>query len=189
MALTDIEITNQALIKLGANTIESFSENTVEAHIANTLFNSQVDSLLSSHPWGFATVQTNLSESETSPIADYDRSFDLPDDFLRIVSAGEGVRGSGLFYRIIERKLHTNAAEVILTYIYRPSSTDWPAYFDQVLISRLAAEFCIPLTESTSRAETLYRLANEEFNRAKLIEAQQDTPSRIDQFTLIDSRA
>ncbi|MHA1597621.1 MAG: hypothetical protein ACTSV1_02780, partial [Alphaproteobacteria bacterium] len=65
----------------------------------------------------------------------------------------------------------------------------FPPFFDQVLIQRLSAEFCIPLTESTSRSEVLYKLAEAEFRRAKTIDAQQDTPGRIEDFTLIGVRS
>jgi hypothetical protein len=57
-----------------------------------------------------------------------------------------------------------------------------------VMISRLAAEFCIPVTENTNRADALYRLADIEYSRARQIDAQQDSPNRIENFSLIDVR-
>jgi len=56
------------------------------------------------------------------------------------------------------------------------------------LIARLSAEFCIPITESTSRSEAMAKLAREEFARARQIDAQQDSPNRLENFTLIDVR-
>ncbi len=50
------------------------------------------------------------------------------------------------------------------------SELSFPPFFDQALIARLAAEFCIPLTESEARAVLLDRLANDELRRAKLID-------------------
>ena len=76
-----------------------------------------------------------------------------------------------------------------MTYIFRPAEIDFPPFFDQALIARLAAEFCIPLTESTSRADALYRLADQALQRAKTIDAQQETPGRIDDFSLVEVRA
>ena len=84
--------------------------------------------------------------------------------------------------------LHTDAPDVVLTYIYRPAEEEFPPYFDQALIARLAAEFTIPVTESTSRAETLFRLAEREYERARQIDAQQDTPSALSRFPLTDVR-
>lgn len=50
------------------------------------------------------------------------------------------------------------------------SEMSFPPFFDQALIARLAAEFCLPLTESEARAALLDRFANEELQRAKLMD-------------------
>src|SRR5690606_1065157 len=147
------------------------------------------DALLSAHPWSFATAQQRLPALTAEPVADFRRAFQLPSNFLRALSAGGAARGSGQEYRIAERRLHANADDITMTYIFRPNEVDFPPFFDQALIARLAAEFCIPLTESTSRAEVLFRLADQEYQRAKTIDAQQDTPGRIDNFSLVEVRA
>jgi hypothetical protein len=84
--------------------------------------------------------------------------------------------------------IQTAAEEVILTYIFRPEEEEFPPYFDMALIARLAAEFCLPLTENSARAESLARLAEAEFAKARQIDAQQDTPNRIEDFSLISAR-
>ena len=55
-------------------------------------------------------------------------------------------------------------------------------------MARLAAEFCLPLTESATRATALYQLADQEFRRARLIDGQQDTRSGFERFSLIEAR-
>jgi hypothetical protein len=189
MALSQIALCSRALLKLGGTTITSFDEGTAEAEIAANLYPSARDALLSAHPWSFATAQQRLPVLAAEPIADFSKAFQLPANFLRALSAGGEVRGHGLEYRIAERRLHANTDGVVLTYIFRPAEIDFPPFFDQALIFRLAAEFCIPLTESTSRSETLYRLADQEFQRAKTIDAQQETPGRIEDFSLVEVRA
>ncbi len=188
MALSQIALCSRALLKLGGTTITSFDEGTAEAEIAANLFPSVRDALLSAHPWSFATAQQRLPSLAAEPVADFTKAYQLPANFLRALSAGGSTRGSGLEYRIAERRLHTNSPEVVLTFIFRPAEIDFPPFFDQALITRLAAEFCIPLTESTSRSETLFRLADQEFQRAKTIDAQQDTPGRIADFSLVEVR-
>ena len=106
------------------------------------------------------------------PVADFSHAFQLPGDFLRVLSAGGGGRGRGLAYRIHERRLHANAESVTLTYIFRPDESTFPPFFDQTLIHRLAADFCLPLTESTSRAELLEKIAEASWRHARLIDAQ-----------------
>jgi hypothetical protein len=55
-------------------------------------------------------------------------------------------------------------------------------------VARLAAEFCLPLTENTSRADLLNRTAEQELMRAKRVDAQQDTPNALQDFSLINAR-
>jgi len=188
MALNDVALASRALIRIGAAPISSFTDGTVEAEIAGALFGPVRDGLLSAYAWGFATGQIALDELQTPPVADYDRAFSLPTDYLRALSAGTGTKGRGLKYRIARGALHTNAQNVVLTYIFRPEEEEFPPYFDQAIIARLAAEFCIPITESTSRASALFDLAEDEFKRARQIDAQQDTPNAIEKFPLVDIR-
>tara|TARA_Y100001936_G_C15871657_1_gene558006 strand:+ start:63 stop:635 length:573 start_codon:yes stop_codon:yes gene_type:complete len=185
---TYLEVTNAALLRLGANRISAFNEKTTESVVTNEIILPLQRALLSSHPWGFATTQSELSESSSPPIADFDKAFDLPSDFLRVISAGTGNRGAGLDYRIHHKKLHTNADNVKLTYIFEPNPDDWPHYFRQLISAQMAAEICIAITESTSRSELMFDLADKEFQRAKLIDAQQESPAAIDGFSLIQVR-
>ena len=188
MALSAIALCSRALLKLGAITIASFDEGTAESEVAANLYPAVRDAVLSSYPWKFATGQITLPRLAAAPVADFTTAYQLPADFLRALSAGAGEQGAGLSYRLAENRLHCDADQVTLTYIFRPDEASFPPFFDQVLIARLAAEFCIPLTESTTRAEFLYRLAEDEFRRAKLIDAQQDVPSAITDFPLVEVR-
>lgn len=188
MALSDIALCSRALIRLGANPISSFSDGSAEAEIAGALYGPARDGLLSAHPWNFATSQVALNQLQEAPLADYSYAFQLPNDFLRALSAGSGIRGRGLTYRIFGGTLHTNATEVLLTYIYQVDEASFPPFFDMALIAHLTAEFCIPLTENTSRASLYFDLAEDQYKRAKQVDSQQDTPKSIDDFSLVDVR-
>lgn len=188
MPLTDVALCSRALIRLGAAPIASFDDASAESEIAGALYASVRDALLSAYPWSFATGQMALTRLADAPVADYACAFALPADFLRAVSAGGPGRGRGLRYRIARGALQTNAQDVLLTYIFRPDESEFPPFFAAALMARLAAEFCIPVTENTGRAEALYRLADLEYQRARQIDAQQDSPGRLESFSLIDAR-
>jgi len=188
MALSAIALCSRALLRLGARSIASFVEGTSESEVCANLYPVARDALLSAHPWNFATGQAQLARLSAVPVADYSYAFQLPSDFLRAMSAGGSSRGRGLHYRIHERRLHANSEEVTLTYIFRPDESGFPPFFDQTLINRLAADFCLPLTESTSRAELLEKIAEESWRRARLIDAQEETPRAIEDFNLITAR-
>ena len=180
MPFTDVQIASRALLKIGASPISSFSNSDAESQVAGNLYSLIRDSLLSSYPWRFASKQVVINKSEiATPIADFDSVFDLPDDFLRCLSAGQAGRGRGTHYRIQDGKLHANGESVTMTYIYGVSEENFPAHFTLALVARLAAEFCVPITEDSTRAEILYKEATNEIQRARQIDGQQDTPKRI----------
>jgi hypothetical protein len=189
MALTAIGLCARALIKIGATPIASFDDGTAEAETAAALFAPTRDALLGANAWSFATAQAALPRLATGPMADYAHAFQLPADFLSALGAGPPGRGRGLDYRIAGTVLQTGADAVTLTYLRRPDEAEFPAFFDQALIARLAAEFCLPITESTSRWESLLRVAEAEFRRARLIDAQQDTQPGFEDFSLIEVRS
>lgn len=188
MALSALAMCSRALLKIGASTIASFDEGTAEAEVAANLYPSTRDALVSAHPWSFATGQAPLGRLAAVPVADYANAFQLPSDFLRALSAGSGPRGSGITYRIAEDRLHADENQVTLTYIFRPADEVLPPFFQAALIARLAAEFVIPLTENTGRAQLLFELAEREFRAARLIDSQQDLPPALADFPLIAVR-
>lgn len=188
MSLSPIDLCSRALLRVGANGINSFFDGTIEAEIAANLYPSVRDALISSHPWNFATKQVELARLAKTPTADYDSAFPLPADCLRVIAAGTNGRGSGLEYKISGRELLANEDSIVLTYVSRAPESLSPPFFDYLLITFLAAEFCIPLTESTSRWEALRKVADLELRRARLIDAQEETPGSIQDFSLLQDR-
>lgn len=188
MNYSSISLCSKALLKIGAASITSFEDGTAEGEIAANLYPYIRDGLLSSYPWSFAVAQAKLGRLETNPLADYRYSYLLPSDFLRVISAGSFGRSRGIKYRIVEDCLHTDLSEVNLSYIYRPDENAFPAYFCEALINKLSFEFCIPLTESSSRAEFLCKIAEDSISRARSVDSQQATPNCFEDFSLVEVR-
>jgi hypothetical protein len=188
MSLTALALCARALLRLGARPIASLTEGSAEAEIAATLYPGIRDALLSAHPWSFATGQATLAQLSAEPVADFAHAFQLPPGLLRVLSAGGSGRGRGIAFRLHEDRLHADAPAVTLTYIFRADEGSFPPFFAACLVARLAAEFCLPLTESASRAETLFRLAEQELRQARQIDSQQAMPRGIEDFPLVDVR-
>ena len=188
MALTAIGLSNRALVKLGAAPIGGFDDGTAEAETAGALYEATRDALLSANPWSFATRQATLARLAEAPVADFAFAFALPADFLAALSAGAPGMGRGLVFRIVGQTLVTSSEAVVLTYIGRPDESGFPPFFASALVARLAAEFCLPLTESATRATALYQLADQDFRRARLIDGQQNTKNGFESFSLIEAR-
>lgn len=188
MALTALEICARALLKIGAQPIASLDEGTAEAEVAANLYPATRDALLSLHPWSFATGQESLPRLAAVPAADFSYAFQLPAGFLRVLSAGAPGSSLGLAYRILEGRLHCSAEQVTLAYIFRPDEAAFPPFFAAALATRLAAEFCIPLTEQTGRAQTLFNQAEAELRAARHADSAQATPRALHDFPLVAVR-
>lgn len=188
MALTALELCSRALLRIGAQTIASMDEGTAEAEIASGLYFGIRDALVSAHPWSFATGQASLPRLAGAPGADFRHAFQLPPNFLRALSAGGPSLGRGLTYRLFEDRLHCDAEQVTLTYIFLPHESSFPAFFAAALVARLSAEFCIPLTESSARAQILFNQAEAELRAARRADSQQATTQALDGFPLIRAR-
>ncbi|MEI6162587.1 MAG: hypothetical protein WCP77_22375 [Roseococcus sp.] len=188
MALTALELCSRALLRIGAQAIASMDEGTGEAEIASGLYAGTRDALISAHPWSFATRQASLPRLAAEPSPDVQYAFQLPPNFLRALSAGGPGLGRGLNYRLFEDRLHCDADQVTLTYIFLPHESSFPAFFAAALVARLSAEFCIPLTESSARAQILFSQAETELRAARRADSQQATTQSLDGFPLIRAR-
>ena len=188
MSLDSIGICSASLVRLGAHPIRSFSEDTAESSVCSTLYPITRDAVLIAHPWSFSLDQAELQATGVTSIVGFQFAFALPQDLVRTITAGSRGRDRGLVYRIRGNELHTESREVLLTYQRRPSETEFPAYFIPALVGRLAADLCLPLTENSSRAELLAKLAIAELQLAKLVDSQQASPRGIEDFPLIEAR-
>lgn len=190
MALSDVALCARALIMIGAAPISSFEEDSSEAEIARMLYPTLRDGMLASYPWRFAAKGmwlSKLANEGADPAADGMMQFALPRDFVRLLSL-EGNGGKITRFELRGRVVLCASDSAYLGYVARLEEGSFPPWFDLALITRLAAEFCLPLTESSTRAEYLFKRSEDQFKQARLADAQQSTPHAIDDFSLISAR-
>ena len=185
MALTAVQIASQALVRLGALPISDFAEPTLEARTAAALYPTLRDTLLAGHAWRFATAEAELSPA-AAPLDGFPHAFRLPAGFLNALAVGEG-RETG--WRIAGGRLHAHTAPLRLAYIFRAGEAEFPPWFADALAAHLAAALCLPVTENTSRAEALQRLADAALRRARRTDALQHPARAPLRFPLIEARA
>ena len=149
--LSEEDVVNSALIKLGSERISSLSEQTPPAIAANEIFDTIRDEVLRAHPWNFATKRTTLSPNSTTPDFEYDYTYDLPSDLLRVWD----VYPDDIVYSIeADRTLLSNESEMEIVYIYRNENPEyWDSMFGEALAWRLAKELCYKITASLSLVE------------------------------------
>ena len=157
--ITNLQIANKALTKLGLREIASFDSQEEAARVAQSLFGSVRDFELSIYQWAFAMKRAELPALADGPAFGYDYQYALPVDFLRL----EGIYNRGGF----DRDAYTLEGNTILTDIPAPlqiryisrhlDRTKWPPYFVEAFATRLAYEMCERLKQDPQRKSILWQ--------------------------------
>ncbi len=170
--LTKQDLCSMALLKLGEQPLMSLNSDTASANLSRTLYDTTIDSLLSAHPWRFATQYLSVEKNQ-------DDEFIIPSNVLRIL------RCSG---RVIGNQILSRNENVQMLAVVRTGAESFPSYFVSLAATKLAIEFCMPLTGNQQTLRTLISLYESEFQTAKFIDSTTDINDGVPQFSLIDAR-
>ena len=175
-----INIANRALHKIGAKTITLFGEDSPSARAISNCYDDIRDEVLSEHPWGFAQKRYVLALTTDVPLLTEDGMryvYALPTDLIKV----NYVSQPGATFRIENGQFISNVNGLKIIYTYRNDNpTSYFAKFITALVTRLAAEICFELTESTKKAEALYKLYEEiDLPSACSVDSQQGTPDQV----------
>lgn len=167
---TDISICSEALSIVGADTIGSFDEATIEAEACRTHYEPTKKKMLAKHRWRFCKAQVSLNMKAQPPLFGYANAFQLPPDFKQMVSLDGGAT-----FEIVGDELQTDAAIAQITYIRTVNESTMPAYFQAALVLELAKIFSTAVMDSISKAQVFAEQARVEMIHAKQVDSQQDT--------------
>lgn len=186
MATTDISIINTALLMIGANDINSLSDATAEAKLANSVYQDIKNSLLQYNPWRFSLKQKDLGGALVSdPLFKWEKQYQLPSDLLRVIN----LEGDAP-YEIYEDKICTDVSPCRIVYQANIQEKDFPSYFVRCLNFHLASTFAVSLLDDAAKMQMFEQRADKETARARNIDAQQQPNSRISDvnYSLINVR-
>lgn len=155
MATSEVEICNLALSKLGASSIVSLSQDTIEAIACLRVFNALRDAVLYDFPWDFALARKELSRLSKNDAWDYNYAYQLPVDpyCLRVVETD----GDKNYPWIVEgRVLYTNKESIKIKYITKiTDTTKYNPMFDNMLATLIASDLALALTGDSKTATDL----------------------------------
>jgi len=185
VASSVVQICNNALIKLGADTITSLSDDTKPARLCNKMYEIVRDDLLRGHPWNFAITRVMLAQLSTVPAFKYSFEYQLPSDCLRVLR----IKDTRAEYRIEGRKLLTDENTVNLVYIKKVEDvSQFDPSFSDLLALKLASELAYNITNSGTISQAMVDLFERRFRRAKMSDAQEDSIYIIQTDTFTDGR-
>ncbi|MBR1380278.1 MAG: hypothetical protein IJ560_01680 [Alphaproteobacteria bacterium] len=170
--LTKIDICSMALLKLGERPINALTDDTAAANLSRTLFGPIMDGLIASHPWRFACRQIDLVRNDGG-------YFVLPNNVLRVVRC----RG-----RVVGNRIYAPGKTNRILAITRTPVECFPGYFVDLAATKLALEFCIPLTGDQNVFRMLATLYESELKTARFIDSTTTPCEEIDSFSLVNIR-
>lgn len=191
MATTKFTIATQALLKIGGNPISSFAGTDRESIVVSNMYDDTKKSLLYYTFWNFATQKATVSALvETITDASFKYVYQLPGDYVRVkgIFDSSGVKHTD--YSVEKNKIYANISPLNIEYIQEKDESDFPPFFTEVLIAKLAYEIC----EAVTGVGTLQdRLANDyerKLRTAKTVDGQENPPrSLIDEGRLVRARS
>lgn len=185
MALSQINIYNQAFFALGLPRATSTTEDSKAVRAANEMYEICRDELLSMHTWNFATKRVALTQSTTTPAFGYSYQYALPSDFLRLVR----LSNKAITYRIEGLYLLTDDSEVSIQYIAQITDpTQFSALFAAALALHLADKIAPQLTQSDGVIAQVAQKADVALRKAKKVDSLQGTPERIEIYGIDNAR-
>lgn len=174
---TITSICNQALVKLGAETVINIDQGTTEAIICKAFYEDTLQAVLDEYPWSFATQRYQLPQSAETPPAPFAAQYLIPSNVLRIVEASANPnfeRENTTDWRVENGFILSNMGSMYIRAIVK--TTDPSKYspgFVRAFVARLAAEMCTAVTSSREMAAQLSQEYVQVVQRAINADSQQ----------------
>lgn len=176
MAQSAVDVCNNALLKVGAATIISLSDNSPEARACNLAFDDNRRDELRRYEWNFALKRIILAPDTAAPAFDYKYQFTMPSDCLRVLRPND----SWTDWMIEGRKILTNNGNTLnLKYIFDVTDvSQWDASFYNVFAVSLAIDIVEKLTNSNTKKQQLFDEYKQAVSEAKRVDAFESGPQQ-----------
>lgn len=152
-------------------------------------------SLLRKHPWHFATKRAVLTPDATAPLFGFDNAYNLPNDFVRLVSIEDPDTGIEILNsqyqiennqiltgRLLGSSSSTNGVQSLnIRYVYDFTDVSrMDTTFIDVFAMDLALRISYKFTSSNPDVKRIERLLTNALQAARSINGQERPPTRIE---------
>ena len=185
-----VDICNEALNLLGANTISSLTEATTTAVLCNRIYDTEVDYLLRQHNWNVAVREANLAAVVGTPVVGWLYKFLMPTDpyCLRVLNVYDTADDDQDF-QCRGRHIYADVSAIDILYIGRVTDpNEFDSMLMKTLVALLAYRLAFPVTRSTETATTMFTAFRNSLADAMSVDSQEGTPEQIQSEDLLDAR-
>lgn len=198
-AVSDIDIVNRAITKLGGARITSFNDNTTEGRAFKAMYPIVRRSLIRKANWNFAIKRDSIASSVTVPGWGFNIQYPLPADFIRLVQVNDfsvplGLSDSRLMddapYQLEGGKIITNyPAPLKIRYLADiEDTTKFDSLFVEAFASLLAYEGCETITMNVGKKDRFEREVQRLIMQAAMTDAIENPPEALHDDSWLESR-
>lgn len=182
-----VTICSNALLELGADPINSLTENSKLARLCANLYPSLRDDVLRAHYWKCATKRIILSPMLEAPAWGWAYQFQLPGDWLRTIQVGQDRQSDDFEQEGMTLLMRQNIC--YLKYVWRNEiEATWSRNLVRQMEVAMAARIAYAVTKSTTVRDSKLQEATYHMKVAKAIDGQDNPPEEFAEGSLIESR-
>lgn len=185
MPITQTEICNLAIARVGGKQILTVDDDIEEARLCKKFYPMVRNRLLRSHPWNFAIKRVQLAEIDEEPLFGFDHQYQLPNDSLRVLEINDPEEE----YKIEGRTVQTDATTANARILFEQTDeSQWDANFVDVMSCALAVELAYPITQSRETQESLMKETEKRLREARSFDAQEGVLDQVSASSWLNSR-
>ena len=189
---TRIDVANTALVNmLGADRIDSFDDNQVEAIQVKTAWDLVRRSALEAREWSFNSRRSVLTATFFEPEFGFSYTVPVPSSALRVLQVQDPYYEDDpdVEYKVEGGNILCNTEQINVRYLIDVENVDeWSPAFADFMAYRLATRICIGITENRTLFADLYAQDRERLYQAAATDAQQHSKEKVNQGRLIRRR-
>ena len=187
-----VNICNSALNLIGASTISALTEDTKNARLCNQRYEPVRNRVFRSHNWNCLIKRVQLAANSTDPVMEYDKSYALPSDCLRVLKIHNGTTdsiASNLDYKIEGKNIVTDQTTVYIVYIALDTDpNNYDVYLREAISHQLAADLAYAITNNATLSNNYMTRADERLREARFIDATENSLDTVEANEFTDAR-
>lgn len=156
MAITPVDICNDALISLGQDPITTLEDNTKAAQLCNTMYPFIRDEMLRSVPWRRLKERANLAyQAGVTPAWQYKYSFLTPSDMITLLDVWVGGAPFRKGWELEGNAIVTNVVGPLQIRYIRDSNNpdEWDSLMRRTISLKIALDLAEPLTQDSTKVQ------------------------------------
>ena len=186
MPITEIDICNLALRKVGAQTIMALDEASENARLCRQFYPRVRDTVLRLYPWNCATRRAKLTALSEAPAFGWAKQYPLPVDCLFV----QRMEYQDIPFKIEGRMLLTDWAEANIIYTARLEDvSQYDNLLVQAIYTMLAAEISTSLRQDAKMYQGLMdELMMRVLPLARSINSQEQSMAQLETTSFLEAR-